>query len=133
MDFDREAVVASFLVETDEGLGLMEQSLLEMESNPGNPELLPNVFRVAHTLKGNATALGFTELSDALPLQPVVDGATEHRLRGGLAVEREDGGSVSLEQRGEPAREPGRVGRVTVHQDGAEFVAADPDQHVGRS
>jgi len=63
MDFDREAVVASFLVETDEGLGLMEQSLLEMESNPGNPELLPNVFRVAHTLKGNATALGFTELA----------------------------------------------------------------------
>lgn len=63
MDFDREAVVASFLSETDEGLNLMEQSLLAMESNPSDPELLPNIFRVAHTLKGNATSLGFKELA----------------------------------------------------------------------
>ncbi len=63
MDFDREAVVASFLVETEEGLDLMEQSLLEMESHPGDAEPLPNVFRVAHTLKGNATSLQFSELA----------------------------------------------------------------------
>jgi len=63
MDFDREAVVASFLAETDEGMNLVEQSLLAMESNPSDPELLPNIFRVAHTLKGNATSLGFKELA----------------------------------------------------------------------
>ncbi|HLX83553.1 MAG TPA: chemotaxis protein CheA [Terriglobales bacterium] len=63
MDFDREAVLASFLIETEEGLDLMEQSLLEMESNPNDAELLPNVFRVAHTLKGNATSLGYKELA----------------------------------------------------------------------
>ena len=63
MEFDREAVLASFLSETEEGLNLVEQSLLAMESNPSDPELLPNVFRVAHSLKGNATALGFKELA----------------------------------------------------------------------
>lgn len=63
MDFDRDAVVASFLAETDEGLNLVEQSLLAMESNPSDPELLPNIFRVAHTLKGNATSLGYKELA----------------------------------------------------------------------
>jgi len=63
MDFDREAIVASFLAETDEGLNLVEQSLLAMESNPSDPDLLPNIFRVAHTLKGNATSLGFKELA----------------------------------------------------------------------
>jgi len=63
MDFDREAVVASFLAETEEGLGLMEQSLLAMESSPSDPELLANIFRVAHSLKGNATSLDFTELA----------------------------------------------------------------------
>src|SRR5215469_1586183 len=63
MDFDREAVAASFLAETNEGLNLMEQSLLAMESNPSDPELLPNIFRVAHTLKGNAASLGFKELA----------------------------------------------------------------------
>lgn len=63
MDFDRDAVVASFLSETEEGLGLMEQSLLAMESNPADPESLPNIFRVAHSLKGNATSLDFKELA----------------------------------------------------------------------
>jgi two-component system chemotaxis sensor kinase CheA len=63
MDFDRDAVVASFLSETEEGLGLMEQSLLAMESNPSDTESLANIFRVAHSLKGNATSLDFKELA----------------------------------------------------------------------
>ena len=62
MDFDREAVLSSFLAETQEGLDLMEQSLLAMESNSGGAELLDDIFRVAHTLKGNATSLDFDDL-----------------------------------------------------------------------
>jgi two-component system, chemotaxis family, sensor kinase CheA len=62
MDFDRDAVLSSFIAETQEGLDLMEQSLLAMESNSGGAELLDDIFRVAHTLKGNATALEFDDL-----------------------------------------------------------------------
>ena len=62
-DFDREAVLASFLVESEEGLDLMEQALVQMESNPSDPELLHSIFRVAHTLKGNATSLELSELA----------------------------------------------------------------------
>ena len=62
-DFDREAVLASFVVESEEGLDLMEQALVQMESSPSDPELLHNVFRVAHTLKGNATSLALKELA----------------------------------------------------------------------
>jgi two-component system chemotaxis sensor kinase CheA len=62
-DFDREAVLASFLVESEEGLDIMEQALVQMESTPSDPELLPNIFRVAHSLKGNATSLGLNELA----------------------------------------------------------------------
>jgi two-component system, chemotaxis family, sensor kinase CheA len=62
-DFDREAVFASFLVESQEGLDSMEQALVQMESNPSDPELLANIFRVAHTLKGNATSLELKELA----------------------------------------------------------------------
>ena len=62
MDFDRDAVLSSFVAETQEGLDLMEQSLLAMESNSGGAELLDDIFRVAHTLKGNATALEFNDL-----------------------------------------------------------------------
>ena len=62
MDFDREAVLSSFLAETQDGLDLMEQSLLAMESSSGGAELLDDIFRVAHTLKGNATSLEFDDL-----------------------------------------------------------------------
>ena len=62
-DFDREAVLASFLVESEEGLDAMEQALVQMESNPSDPELLHTIFRVAHSLKGNATSLELSELA----------------------------------------------------------------------
>jgi two-component system, chemotaxis family, sensor kinase CheA len=62
MDFDRDAVLTSFVAETQEGLDLMEQSLLAMESSSGGAELLDDIFRVAHTLKGNATSLELDDL-----------------------------------------------------------------------
>jgi two-component system chemotaxis sensor kinase CheA len=62
MDFDRDAVMASFIAETQEGLDLMEQSLLAMESKAGGAELLDDIFRAAHTLKGNATSLDLDDL-----------------------------------------------------------------------
>jgi two-component system chemotaxis sensor kinase CheA len=62
-DFDRDAVLASFLVESEEGLDVMEQSLVQMEANPSDPELLHTIFRVAHSIKGNATSLQLGELA----------------------------------------------------------------------
>ena len=62
-DFDRDAVLALFVVESEEGLDLMEQALVQMESNPSDPELLHSIFRVAHTIKGNATSLGLSDLA----------------------------------------------------------------------
>ena len=62
-DFDREAVLASFLVESEEGLDVMEQALVQMESSPSDPELLHTIFRVAHSIKGNATSLQFADLA----------------------------------------------------------------------
>src|SRR5579863_4567401 len=62
-DFDRDAVLASFLVESEEGLDVMEQVLVQMESSPSDPELLHTIFRVAHSIKGNATALELNDLA----------------------------------------------------------------------
>jgi two-component system chemotaxis sensor kinase CheA len=62
-DFDREAVLASFLAESEEGLDLMERVLVQMESSPSDPELVHSIFRVAHSIKGNATSLELTELA----------------------------------------------------------------------
>jgi two-component system, chemotaxis family, sensor kinase CheA len=64
MDFDREAVLASFLEEAKEGLDVMEQLLLELESGASNTESLHDIFRSAHTIKGNASALELTALAE---------------------------------------------------------------------
>ena len=63
MDFDREKIIAAFLAESEEGLERTEQYLIAAETDPGNPELLDEMFRVAHTLKGNASALEFPQLA----------------------------------------------------------------------
>ena len=64
MDFDRDAALASFLEEAGESLDLMEQALLEMDTGPANAELLNDIFRVAHTIKGNASSLGLDDLAE---------------------------------------------------------------------
>jgi two-component system, chemotaxis family, sensor kinase CheA len=64
MDFDRDLALASFLEEAEECLNLMEQSLLEMDSGSMNPELLNDIFRMAHTIKGNASSLGLEDLAE---------------------------------------------------------------------
>src|SRR5215469_1362655 len=63
MDFDREAVLASFLVESQESLDQMEQSLIDLESGTPAKGLLQDVFRLAHTIKGNAFALDLRALT----------------------------------------------------------------------
>jgi two-component system, chemotaxis family, sensor kinase CheA len=59
-----QALVQTFRAEADENLGRMEETLVALESSPGNQEMLRTIFRVAHTLKGNGAALGFTGLTE---------------------------------------------------------------------
>ena len=62
-DLNRERIVAAFLAESEEGLQLMEQCILAAESDPNDGSPLDDIFRVAHTIKGNASLLDFTELT----------------------------------------------------------------------
>jgi two-component system chemotaxis sensor kinase CheA len=59
LDFDREALLATFLDEAREMLALMEESLVTLEKHPASDDLLNEVFRAAHTLKGSAACVGF--------------------------------------------------------------------------
>ena len=55
--FDEE-LTAIFLTETEEQLPTAERLLLEIENQPENANLLHELFRVMHTIKGNAGFLG---------------------------------------------------------------------------
>src|SRR5258706_9660409 len=79
MDFDFKAVMESFRAESQEGLHQMEADLLALEVNPGDHELIDEVFRIVHTIKGNAASLDRPRLSSfAHELEDVLD-----HLRGG--------------------------------------------------
>ncbi len=86
MDFDREKVVAAFVAESEEGLERSEQYLIAAETDSGNPELLDEMFRVAHTIKGNASALDFPELASfAHVMEDLLEALRKHEV----AVSRE--------------------------------------------
>jgi two-component system, chemotaxis family, sensor kinase CheA len=81
MDFDRDKIVAAFLAESEEGLERTEQHLIAAETDPGNLELLDEMFRVAHTIKGNASALDFPELAGfAHVMEDLLEALRKHEL-----------------------------------------------------
>ena len=86
MDLDREKIVAAFLAESEEGLERTEQHLIAAETDPANLELLDEMFRVAHTIKGNASALDFPHLAG---FAHVIEDLLEALRKQELAISRE--------------------------------------------
>ena len=55
---DRDALLRVFLAEAEENVASMEESLVALESAPGDAALIATIFRAAHTLKGNCASVG---------------------------------------------------------------------------
>ncbi len=49
--------------EARELLAELETSLLELEENPGDRELIGRIFRAMHTIKGSGAMFGFTDIA----------------------------------------------------------------------
>jgi two-component system chemotaxis sensor kinase CheA len=59
---DVEDLTKEFIAESQEGLERMELCLTELERRPGDGELLSEIFRTVHTIKGTTGFLGFSRL-----------------------------------------------------------------------
>lgn len=59
MEFDLDLLVRQFKSDADENLSVLEQSLLRFEENSADDTLINTMFRQAHSLKGNASIVGF--------------------------------------------------------------------------
>lgn len=57
-------VLSYFAPEAHEYLESLEAQLLRLEKEPNNPELINQLFRTAHTLKGSAYTVGFQSIGD---------------------------------------------------------------------
>lgn len=62
MDPADESLLPMFVVESEEGLRVLEEALVLLETQADH-EMLSNIFRAVHTLKGNAGMLGFVDLA----------------------------------------------------------------------
>jgi two-component system chemotaxis sensor kinase CheA len=51
-----------FLTETAENMDVLDVELVKLEQNPNDPELLGNIFRLVHTVKGTCGFLGLPRL-----------------------------------------------------------------------
>ncbi|MFB6162822.1 MAG: chemotaxis protein CheA [Halococcoides sp.] len=67
-----------FVRESEEAITDLNNSLLDLESDPDDREAMEQIFRTAHTLKGNFGAMGFEEASElAHAIEDLLDGMRE--------------------------------------------------------
>jgi two-component system, chemotaxis family, sensor kinase CheA len=64
MNIDRDLLVQAFLVDAEENLATMEESLMALEARPDDQEILRAIFRGAHNMKGNASTIEFHGMAE---------------------------------------------------------------------
>ena len=57
-----DELLGEFLTETNESLDSLDGELVKLEQNPNDPDLLGNIFRLIHTIKGTSGFLGLPRL-----------------------------------------------------------------------
>jgi two-component system, chemotaxis family, sensor kinase CheA len=74
----------TFIVEARELLQDMEQSLLQLESEPADQDAIGAIFRAAHTIKGSAGLFG---LASIVGFTHIVENVLDHLREGSVAVD----------------------------------------------
>ena len=62
MNDEMKEILTDFLAESTEMLEALDQDFVKLEADPSNTELLNEIFRCMHSMKGSAGFLGFTQL-----------------------------------------------------------------------
>ena len=63
VDLDHAELFPVFLAESEENLADIEESVLHLETDPDDAEVIDRLFRCAHTLKGNSESLGIDAMA----------------------------------------------------------------------
>ncbi|MHB1341497.1 MAG: hybrid sensor histidine kinase/response regulator [Coriobacteriia bacterium] len=64
VEFDRSAFIKKFQEEATEYLQRLNEGVITLEGDPGNRELIDQMLRDAHTLKGSSRMVGLLEIAD---------------------------------------------------------------------
>jgi len=60
---EMKEIIDDFLVEADELINSLDNNFVKLESSPGDLDLLNEIFRAAHTIKGTSSFLGFEQVT----------------------------------------------------------------------
>lgn len=70
-----------FIEESKEHLQTVNSSLLELEKNPSNMDIVSEIFRAAHTLKGMSATMGYQDLANLThKMENVLDAVRNHKV-----------------------------------------------------
>ncbi|MFC7203978.1 ATP-binding protein [Haloferax namakaokahaiae] len=84
-----EELYQAFITESEENITQLNNSLLSLESNPDDTDAIDDIFRQAHTLKGNFGAMGFDNAATvAHAVEDLLDEIRHDRLE--VTAERMD-------------------------------------------
>ncbi|KAB1196549.1 MULTISPECIES: chemotaxis protein CheW [Haloferax] len=76
-----EELYQAFITESEESITQLNNSLLSLESNPEDTDAIDDIFRQAHTLKGNFGAMGFDNAATvAHAVEDLLDEIRHERL-----------------------------------------------------
>ncbi len=64
VEFDRSAFISKFQEEATDLLQRLNEGVITLEGDPGNRELIEQMLRDAHTLKGSSRMVGLMDISD---------------------------------------------------------------------
>lgn len=84
MSINLDQAQQTFIVEARELLQAMEQSLLQLESEPGDQDAIGAIFRAAHTIKGSAGLFG---LASIVGFTHIVEDVLDRLREGNVAVD----------------------------------------------
>ncbi|MCK9754149.1 chemotaxis protein CheA [Pseudomonas syringae pv. syringae] len=86
MSINLDQAQQTFIVEARELLQAMEESLLQLESEPGDQDAIGAVFRAAHTIKGSAGLFGLTPI---VSFTHIVEDVLDRLREGSVSVSAE--------------------------------------------
>ena len=79
MAIDKTRFMAAFKAETRDRLARLNEGILAMEKDPGNAQILQDLMKDAHTVKGSATMMGLGAIAEIA--HKMEDGFTTARGR----------------------------------------------------
>ena len=62
-DFDVSQYLGIFLDEAEEQIQVLDESIVLLEHDKENMDLINKIFRAAHTLKGSSASMGFDKIA----------------------------------------------------------------------